>query len=104
VEAAERPLDQHARREDGGHRGRRGRQPDRRCGDAAPLNGIQITAAIDVLTKVTEKTIDETAATELLARVGIAPDRRRRWCQWRSKREGISPAIVRSSATCSSNC
>jgi capsid protein len=43
--------------------------------DTSPLNGIQISAAIDVLTKLIEKTIDSTAAVELLSRLGISPDR-----------------------------
>lgn len=42
---------------------------------AAPLNGIQITAAMDVLTRVRENTTDATSAAELLARLGIAEDK-----------------------------
>lgn len=60
-------------------------------GANAPLNGVQISAAVDVLSKLTEKTIDNTAAVELLARVGIAQDKAEAIAAAATKRTDISP-------------
>jgi lambda family phage portal protein len=40
-----------------------------------PLNGVQITAAMDVVAKLAERTIPATVAIEMLERLGIAQDR-----------------------------
>src|SRR4051812_40161893 len=51
---------------------------------------IQITSALDVLTKVTEKLTDAATATELLTRLNIAPDRAKAMVTAAATREGIS--------------
>lgn len=59
-------------------------------GEQAPLNGIQITSAIDVLTKVTEKLVDPETAVTLLTRLSLSPDRARAMVAAAANREGIS--------------
>ncbi len=44
-------------------------------GSAAPLNGAQITAAIDVMVKLRDGTLTNAAATELLIQVGVPAER-----------------------------
>lgn len=59
-------------------------------GDAAPLNGIQITSAIGVLTQVTEKLIEPATAIELIKRLNIAPDKATAMVNAANSRSGIS--------------
>lgn len=58
---------------------------------SAPLNGIQIASAIDVLTKVSEKLIPNDTAIELITRLNIAPERAKQMVAAAAAREGISP-------------
>jgi capsid protein len=57
---------------------------------APPLNGIQITSAIDVLTKVTEKLVEPATAIELISRLNIAPDKAKAMVAAAANRQGIS--------------
>lgn len=59
-------------------------------GDSAPLNGIQITSALDVLNKVTEKLTDSATAEVFLTRLNIPVATAKQMVTAAANRTGIS--------------
>jgi len=59
-------------------------------GDSAPLNGIQISSALDILNKVTEKLTDPQTATTLLTKLNISEVLAKQMVNAATSRTGIS--------------